>query len=295
MRTQKYIYLILILLSSSLVTFTQEKVFVVTKTITREYDITNKNLIIQGEKADITLTNSLDDKVNIEIKLIAKSYIKEIAKRDLAVAKYRIEDLQNKLKIKNYFESEEISKVSSNLSVEYIIQIPENANIQIQNIYGDIYFDNTKVNGKVVNSFGAVTIENGSGKLDFDLSYAELKMINSRGNYTINSKSSKIVFDNISGNYTLKTLYGDLLVASMKNVDMLCLNGQRTKVDVSLPNIEDYSINMSTKRDNIIVPVELENKIIKDSGLSTFEQVNSIEKPTLNIHTTYCPITLNIK
>ncbi len=294
MNIRYIIFSCLFILLCSFTSLAQQKVFVATKTITKEYNLTNRRLAIQGEKADISLVNSSENKVQVEIKLIAKNYSKETAKNDLSIIKYQISDEPDQLLVKNYFESDIRihSTVSSNLSVKYLIHVPENTTIQIQNIYGDISLYETKLNGSIRNSFGLVTTENETGIISFNIDYSELRMTNTVGDYNISSKNSQLVLNDISGNYILKPIYGDVTINSLKNINELKINGQRTKVDIVLPNIDKYSLILKAKKEKIIVPTPLTDKIVKDSGYSSLKIIKSKDKPILNIETSYCPITI---
>jgi hypothetical protein len=139
---------------------------------------------------------------------------------------------------------------SNQVVINYMIYVPRQINLKIENKFGDIYMDD----------FG--------GPLEINLSNGDLKANKISGSPTINISSGDATINNISGGRVLAS-YSDLHIKQAFNAD-LETRSSRVTVDVA------DNLKIDSRRDKIkIVSVD----ILSSSGyFSTFEIENLMKE-----------------
>lgn len=292
MRRTTKIYFFIVLTFITVTVHSQIQVNVITKSVTKEFVFSGETVFIQGEKSTINFQTWSEKKIKIEMKLISKNPLESKAKRDLEVMHYTFQNDNKYIKANNYFKSNEITDISSNLSVEYSIYIPAKCTIQVINLYGNVILSNMEVTGTIKNSFGEVRLNNISGTLLFDMHYSDLSADNLSGKFTINTRNSDVQLKKISGDFNLKSTYGNIVITSIGKLNNLTINAQRTKVLVAVREFTDFNYMLTTQNDKIIVPLEYTKLIKEESGLFKFSSSSGKTNNSIQINTTYCPITL---
>jgi len=108
MRTPIKIFILLLLAFTIHNTYSQDKVNVITKSVTKEFEYSGETLIIQGEKSNMTIHAWNEKKIKIEMKLIAKNPIESKALKDIEIMQYTFQKEGKQVKVRNYFKSGKI-------------------------------------------------------------------------------------------------------------------------------------------------------------------------------------------
>ena len=270
----------------------QVKVNVIEKTVKKEFDYTGEKIIILGEKSDISIQKWEGKKVKVQISLIAKNPSKTRAEKDIDILQYSVSQTADAIKLSNFFRSDRIVDVSSNLSVEYFIYVPSACNVEIKNLYGKTDIANVSISGKIDNSFGSVSLRNISGKLDVDLYYSNLSGTGTRGELNIGAKNSDLFMKDLAGKNTINTTYGEINIEPSKDLKALDILSQRSSVIIVTDNFGYYNYELDAYKDQIILPAKYSPSVTKESGGSLFRQSSHTNNASVKIKTTYCPITI---
>lgn len=274
--------------------YAQQRIFVVTKTISKEYNIyTNPELKIKGEKSDIFISGWKNKSVKIEVQLISRNPKKDKAEQDLKYLKYELNRTGGTISLSNSFISDKNARISSNLSMKYSIWIPDNTLIMIENLYGEIHIENVSFQGDIQNSFGEVYMNKIKGKSELDLYYADTRLTNINAKMICKAVNSQLHFDNASGDYEISSNYGNVSFSPGDYLQSLLVKSTRTEVNVHVSNIEKYSYKLATQNSDLKVPVNYAERIKKESRIYRFDLNTNSLNPTIQIETTYCPITIN--
>jgi hypothetical protein len=286
------IYVVILFLSFSNYTIAQQKVNVITKTIKKEFDYEQEKIIIRGEKSNINIYQWQGDKLKIQIDLIAKNPSKLKAEKDIEVLQYSIGQKGDSINLGNFFKSNKIVGISSNLSVDYHIYIPLKCYVDIKNLYGKVNIHNVRIYGKIDNSFGSTSLQNTSGNCLVNLYYSKFTSNSTNGELKVNAENSNLTLKNISGIYELYATYGEIHIESLQNLKELKISAQRSSVFLTVERFKDYNYELETFKNEIIIPEVYRDKIIKASSTSSYKNKFSANNNMLNIKTTYCPITV---
>ena len=287
-------FMIIAFLSCYSMVFPQQKIYVVTKTIIREYETgTIPELKIKGEKADIAIKGWKNKTVKIEAQLISRNPKKEKAEQDLRFIKYNLDKSGKIINLSNSFISNKNAQISSNLSVKFNVWIPDNSLVQIENLYGDVHLENLSFQGSVQNSFGEVRINGLKGQANLNLYYADTKIDNTDAVITCKTVNSELNLFNISGDYEISSNYGSIRIVAGEHLNRIHVQSSRTEIKVRVDNFEKYSYNLVTQNSNLNLPANYTSRIKKESRISRFELKTNSFNPIIQIATSYCPITIN--
>jgi hypothetical protein len=289
----KYFFAIFFL-ACFLSVFPQQKIYLVTKTISKEFETEgNSELKIKGEKSDISIRGWKNKEVKIEVQLISRNPKKEKAAQDLKFIKYNLVKSGRMIILSNSFVSDKNAQISSNLSVKFHIWIPDNSSVQIENLYGDIDIESLSFKGSVRNSFGEVKISDITGRIDLDLYYADTRINNINAGMTCKAVNSELNLFNVSGEYEISSNYGSISFMAGEHLKKLRVQSSRTGIEVKVGNFEKYSYNLVTQNSDLNLPGHYAGRIQKESRISRFELNTNSHNPVIQIETTYCPITIN--
>ncbi len=287
-------FLTIIFLACFVSSFPQQKIYVVTKTISKEYQTTSKPEVkIKGEKSDISINSWKNKSVKIEIQLIARNPKKEKAEEDLKFINYNLDKSGESISMSNIFQSDKNAQITSNLSVKYNVWIPDNSIIKIENLYGDVIIENSFVQADIHNSFGQVNMKAITGKLNLNLYYADTRITNIQALVICNAVNSELSFVNASGAYEIASNYGNINFDAGENLKKLQVKSTRTEIGVEVGNFKKYSYNLVTQSSNLNLPGNYNSKIKKEARISRFEMNTNSSNPYIHIETTYCPIHIN--
>lgn len=272
--------------------FAQQKVFVASKIITEK--ISKKKISIQGEKSSINIEGWHEDYYLLEIKLISKNVKKEQAIKDLESVKYNIDEEEDRNTYLNYFSDNKSGKrVKSNLSAIYVLKVPDNADVEITNLYGSIDIKNCNFNDASIGcDFGELQILAVQGKIEATLLYSDLTCDNMDGTINISIDKGNSRIHNCAGTVKIESNYGSFdIYAQNNNIQNLTMNSRRTEITVFATSLTDYSFDLSVQYNKIELPLQYEKFIIKNYSQET-AQFNTSAQKKIKITTTYQPIII---
>lgn len=270
----------------------QKKVHVLTKTIKKELSATDKKLIIKGEKSTINISSWSKPFYGIEIKLIAKNLNEKLAKRDLDIIKYKIEETSDYYLLNNFFSSDTYKKIKSNLSTVYNIKVPNSSQLDITNIYGNINIENLTTISSLKNSFGEIHFKDIDGKYQINAYYSDVFMNDVDIELLCNAEKSNIELTDISGSINIKSNYGNLRIIAGNAVKKFNIESKRSTIDFQAKNLLNYNYALSTKYASIILPPEWKNSTLKEGGITKFNLNTNSNYPLIKLKTTYCQISI---
>jgi len=207
---------------------------VVSKRITKSYDMTNAGeLRLYNEYGDITINGWDKKSVAITVEVTVTHKKKENAENLLKRITTQIKDWNNVVEVtsaiaeKNtgffskYFNLSDVLDFNrSNLQIDYTIYLPSNAKLDIENKFGD------------------VVIEGWNGKLKVNLQHSDLWINEDLNNAEINVKYGKVNAKSIDyANIQLKN--GDLEIDNAKDVN---INSGGSNIEIGqVTSLEIYS------------------------------------------------------
>lgn len=267
----------------------QKKLQVVTKTIQKTYGYAKGDiLIVQGEKADVKVTGSDANEIEVTIKLISKALSRDVAIKELEQAKYVSEKKKQELNLKNYFvKHRDKENFEAVLSASFEIKIPKQMELRVTSRYGliDLSF-----------LTGIINLDTKYCKLklsDLDVRgivkgyFGDLNMSNIEGNSSFDLKHVKTEIKGRSEGVSINTNLGDVKIQNFSVIDRLEINGIKSDITVEGVTLETYFFDLETEFGKVYLPDQPKN----NSQLSAWKYGDE-SKPKIQLKTKFGDIKL---
>lgn len=268
----------------------QEKIQVVTRTVSKSFIIAHKGgLNIKAEKATIVVKRSKDQNLNIKLLLISKNPSQKIAVEDLKYCDYKIENRSEDVFVSNFFDfKNNYKEISSNLSARYEVELPEHVNLIISNIYGELHLAGLSNNINVKTSFGQIYLQTISGSLNINSSFTDIIGERINGPCVIKTENGEVKLSQINAIGNINSHFGNIHLSQIHS--SLIVHADMSQVNLAISNLDHYSLKFLAQKDKIYVPDELKKNLSSSHGNSTLNFVKG--KIVLNVTTNFSSIHL---
>ena len=263
---------------------------VVTKSIEKTF-LTSSTLVIEAEKADIEIFTWDKQEIQAKIELIAKHPDRNSAKNDLEAMKYIADRTPDKILLRNYLVIKNTSeKPVSNFKAKYIIYMPENLKVSIQNSFGKVFVQGKYSQLTIKSEFCVLDLQKAEGNARLETYYGEVHSKNFNGVTTIKSERSELFFQQMSGAYTINAQYGRIEIESVTGLKALNINAKKTEITLKVP-LQNYGFNIESKYGKVSIPDGFKWLQNADSAKSATYNLSAIAK--INIQNSFGNISIN--
>ncbi len=189
-----------------------------------------------------------------------------------------------------------ITKVYSNLKVEYEIFVPAKISINfidIKNSYGNVSIKNVEGKIDLKNEYGAIKLSNIKGKIKLISYFSDINAENLNGSYISNTNHSDVNLDQLSGSYTIDAVFGSVTLAPIDKLSSLKAKVSNGDLTIDIGNCNQYNYSLSASYGNITFPVgcNYEFSIFTDAKKELFTNSNP-KNPVLRITTSFGKILI---
>jgi len=245
---------------------------VVTKSIEKTFTATNI-IVVEAEKADIELITWEKAEVQTKIELTAKHPDRNTAKNDLEMMKYVANKMADKILLRNYLVVPAgTQKPNANFKAKYVIHLPENLKVTIQNSFGKILVQGKYSQLNIKSEFCILDLQRAEGNIKLETYYGEVHSKNFNGVTTIKSERSELFFQQLSGVNTINAQYGKIEIESVANLKMLTINAKKTEISMKVP-LYNHGFNLESKYGKMSLP----------DGFNWLQNTNNSKAATYNL------------
>lgn len=251
---------LLFCVSAPLLLTAQEQVHIVTKKINESYNYREDYEVnIEGDRAEVYIQPNLENKILIDIEIIAKHPKQAQAENDVEKMATIVKRLKNKIYIRNYLEAAE--RPEAQIKVIYRITVPAQCPVYIKNAYGIAEVDNLSNSVKVNSKFSRVSLQGITGTVDLFTRYGDIYGQALNGHVTIASRRTDMILKDIEGSYNIDAAYGNIQIyASMGLLD-LNLNAEKSQVMLFNPDLSSFRYDLTTVSTPTLLPEGLDFEI----------------------------------
>lgn len=245
---------------------------VVTKSIDKSFDRT-QSIKIEAEKADIELVVWSGEKIKVSIDLTAKHPNRKDALNDLEMMKYVAEKFGNVLVLRNYIQIEnEKMKPVSNLKAKFVISIPEQMMVSIQNSFGKINISGKFKQLQLKTDFCNTELKNVSGIIKLDSHYGEVNAHDLSGKVELKSDRTEINLTKISKDFTITGNFLKLSINSVSNLQRLKIEAQKSEISLEGIFIKNHHFHLVSEYGKLKVPPNFVSSHLKNKETATFNE-----------------------
>ena len=232
MRSAKRNIALISLLFLLQVGFGQQKLQVITQTITESFSHTmGDKLILEGEKADITIVGTDDSSIEVLLKLKSKALSKEVAEQELSQIRYVAEKRDREVRLKNYFVLPKGRKqFDALLSASFEVRIPKTMDVEVISRYGNLSISALSSQLTVDTKFSQGLLANLNVEGSYTGYFGDLHVQDISGDFKLDLKHVKTDMEGISGRLDIVSSLGDIEIAEIDRLEFLKVLGVKSDI-----------------------------------------------------------------
>lgn len=252
--------------------FSQGTLQVVTKRIDKTFDRT-QSIKIEAEKADIELEVWSGDKIKVSIELTAKHPNRKDAQNDLEMLKHVAEKFGNMLVLRNYIQIEnDKMKPVSNLKAKFVISIPKQMMVSIQNSFGKINIKGKFKQLQLKTDFCNTELKNVSGIIKLDTHYGEVNAYDLSGKVELKSDRTEINLTKIGEDFIITGNFLKLSINSVSNLERLKIEAQKSEISLEGIFIKNHHFHLVSEYGKLKVPPNFVSSHLKNKETATYNE-----------------------
>ena len=289
---------LVVLLLGPLAAAAQQKVQVVTRTLTQSWACPPGMVVrIRAEKATVLVRGWDRPMVQVTLRLSARHPERAVAEQDLPVAQYRLQQNGHDLDLLNFFTLPAgAPAVRADLRAEYTVLMPAGNPLQVVNAYGRTELTDLTGHQTLEQTFGQIALRNLRGTLTATARYADLTGTNLLGEFTCEANKSAVQLLGLGGSCRVRNYYGSVQAQPTAALRQLTVQADRTEVVISAPQPELFDYRLSVQQGLLTVPPALaaaKKGTVSHGTLST--SAAGGPRPVVRVSTSYAPLTLQLQ
>ena len=198
---------------------------------------TGRKLTIEHSNGDITIETGREPQVSIDASIHVSSSDEEGASRFAAEIEVEVRESAGGISIRTRYPERKWNFTGRGFvsyAVNYRIRMPEGAELEAVNHFGNVSLTGLKAPASVRNSNGAVTFREGKGKHRLENSFGSIEISGNAGEMTVVNSNGSVKVTDVEGPLEVRDRFGRVTVSK---VGKRCLvhnsNGEVTVSDVS--------------------------------------------------------------
>jgi hypothetical protein len=262
---------------------------VVTKSFEKTFDKAN-SLRIEAEKADIEVTVGNGNQIKVSMELSAKHPNRKQAQDDLDMMKYVTEKFGNTVVLRNYVQTENAKlKPASNLKARFVVSIPEQMVVSIQNSFGKLNLVGKFKELTLKADFCNTELKNVSGKIKIDAHYGEVNGLNLMGRTEVKSDRTDLNFSHLGLECIIDAKYAKLFINSLDNLQKLKIDAQKSEINLEGISIKNHHFNIVSMYGKLNIPASFRTSNADNKQTAT---LNEHLASTININNSFGTILI---
>ncbi len=227
----------------------QETVKMVTRKAEKTFPFNSKNgqVIINAEKGKIQIQSWDRDEVHIAFSISAKNADAEVARQELDYMNYNLVKDRGNIFLNNKMNLPATHKdIYSVISANYVIKVPVNSDIRINNKFGRVIV--TATNADLISGelqYCDVLFQSYHGTINLTIEVGDLSCLDATLRGEVSSRHTNILLNEITGKLSLQTRYGSINQKYGNEVADLSISSYATDILIDNRRCHTLDINLS--------------------------------------------------
>lgn len=247
-------------------------------------------LLLQLEKANLTLSGWDKDHFHFEILLKSKHKSRAKAIEELAFLKYSLSKEGDTARFYNFFgASDKFQKVQGILGLDLIIHAPKSSKLVVKNAYGTTRVQEMEGGTSIYGKFVETEVNHFRGPLSMTSIFGSVHLTDHEGDLLLDLSRADLTAKNVRGDIVGKTSYGKVSIASI-TADQVIFDSKRTAFELDVTQtLNKINFDLSTQFGKIEIGTPINATA---SGSWKFDGTSAA---TIKITTTFSPIIIQGK
>ena len=265
----------------------QEHVHVLTKKISKTFTYKNGEVLdLEAYKANVNISTWDRNEVQVNLNLVAKNLLKNIAEKELSYHKEFMYKKGTSIVLKNtIIIPEGTESVSSFLTASYDIKLPSKADIILNSKYGISSVKNTNGTLFITSEYGQVILRSNRGFVRIYTMFSDIDARSISSRLTVNAEHAKISLNIIGGEVTVNNKFGVIELAKLNGLERLDIEASKCEVHLMLKDFKAYNYNLSNAGSNIVFNTAYFIENSEPIPDQKFKRIFDSQNPAINIKT----------
>ena len=249
-------------------------------------------LIVNGEKADVTVTPSDSSQVSVQAELSAKHPSLDTAQADVDTWQCIISTVGKKIYLRTYIGVKAGKRAPvSNMKARILIRTPRSCPVNLSNRFGRAKLEH--LDGTVVLSgyFCRFDLQSLGGELHIDSEHGSVEGRDLKGAVGIKGKRADVTLQNTTGDCDIQAEYGMVQISTDQQTGNVHIAGQMTDVTLHTPDSITHNYRLKTRYGSIQAPDKFDKSGSSDKEHNaTYTTQN--HKATIDVETSFGAIKI---
>lgn len=249
-------------------------------------------LVINGEKADITVVPTDSARIGISAEMSAKHPSLDTARSDVETWQFLVSTSGKKIYLRAYVGVTAGRRAPvSNMKVRITISAPKACAIDLSNKFGRANLENLDGPMSLKGYFCRFDLQTLSGEIHIDTEHGAVDGSILTGPLVISGKRADVTLQKTTGDCTIKTEYGSVRLDTDQQTGNVRIAGQMTEVTIVSPNDSTHNYLLRTRYGTLYVPDKFSKSIVAENENSASFRAKN-EGPTIEVETTFSYIKI---
>ena len=244
-------------------------------------------LIVNGEKADITVIPTDSAEISISAELSAKHPSLDTAQTDVNTWQFIVSTVGKKVYLRTYVGVPAGKRAPvSNMKAHILISAPKNCPVNLSNRFGRAKLE--LLDGPVVLNgyFCRFDLQALSGELHIESEHGSVEGRDLKGSVDIKGKRADVTLQMTTGNCAIQAEYGTVHLNMDQQTSNVRIAGQMTDITLSSLDANTHNYRLKTRYGNMEVPDKFDRSgsTDKESNATYKAKPNS---PTIDVETSF--------
>lgn len=244
-------------------------------------------LIVNGEKADITVVPTDSAVVSVSAELSAKHPDLDTAQADVETWQFVISTVGKKIYLRTYVGVQAGKRAPvSNMRAHILIRSPRLCPVNLSNKFGRAKLEHLDSPVALSGYFCRFDLYALSGELRIESEHGPVNGRDLKGSLDIKGKRADVTLRNTAGDCSILAEYGSVNLRTDQQTGSVRITGQMTNITLNDPEANTHHYRLKTRYGNMDVPDKFDKSGSTDKELQATYQTKA-NSPTIDVDTSF--------
>lgn len=251
-------------------------------------------LVVNGEKADVTVVPTDSAVIRVSAELSAKHPSLDTAQRDVNTWQFVVSTVGNKIYLRTYVGVPAGKRAPvSNMRAHILISAPKQCPVNLSNKFGRAKLEHLDAPVALSGYFCRFDLYALGGALHIESEHGSVEGRDLKGPVDIKGKRADVTLQQTAGDCAIQTEYGTVHFSTDQQTGNVRIAGQMTNITVTSRDADTHHYRLKTRYGNLEVPDRFDKSGSTDKELHASYQAKP-DSPTIEVETSFGRIKIGM-
>lgn len=244
-------------------------------------------LIVNGEKADVTVVPTDSAVISVSAELSAKHPDLDTAQTDVETWQFVVSTVGKKIYLRTYVGVQAGKRAPvSNMRAHILIRSPRQCPVNLSNKFGRAKLEHLDAPVVLSGYFCRFELYALHGELRIESEHGPVDGRGLKGPVDIKGKRADVTLRNTSGDCHIQAEYGSVNLRTDQQTGSVRITGQMTNITLNDPEANTHNYHLKTRYGNMDVPEKFDKTGSADKEIRASFQ-SKPDSPTIEVETSF--------